>query len=768
MSSAMKSQPIRNVLTRPWSLCVLAMVQCVVLSGGSCGGDAPDTDRDGIADLADNCVAVANPDQADGNGNGVGDACESSPGASTQTAASLEQDLASASVAGTSLTQMIDAGTPPAAALQSLVQTLWADPQVSDVRQGDAPDNIWVAYRSGLVHGFAVIDEAEEEDALAMLPEVPTAAPAARVSEALPPRSGDRAFAADSKPSLLRLQQSSGGNNYNIPGNAKAVLANSLTVSQPLQNTTLAIQPMLKARGYDAPCVAADLALFKRLTEFSVIYIEAHGWASPWTTPQDIFGGGKDPTCQRKGGTMVLATTTLVRDEDFRRNDEGTSVYGEDVVCGRLRVVTVAVRRENAPASSARVYAVTPNFVRKYAVGRFPSRTLFCLSSCRGQYDLDFSSKEWADLLNEKCDDGFLVGWTNKVHYAVSAQAFLNLFQIMTGSNEQFTLKSKRSGKTYYLLERNLPPFCAQDLSTAWYTLTQAKYANAKGDFTQDPLTGAQLTWDWPPAVLSGTLPFFQLMLAPDLLRLMPGGAGEPRAFLTAMCPPETMLRVGDQQVSVGEWQVSVYRPLLPTTASGTMYLELNGRKGPAHDLLLWSPRFTVNGTGPHGMVYTITYNPRVRATPTAYPNRHADRVWSSATGTHFQTRIDPQGSTVQWSVSGQAIEGQNEFIYSGSGLQPLSPAGDFLSDDGKTATFTLTSDIDLSYTVTVRDLQDNSTSSYTENLVSDFNIDSMSLGSDWTVQAGSAPYSGSQTPGTISWSSFSPTPRFDPVNTRQ
>ncbi len=35
-----------------------------------------DTDDDGVLDGADNCPAVFNPDQADGNGNGIGDACD--------------------------------------------------------------------------------------------------------------------------------------------------------------------------------------------------------------------------------------------------------------------------------------------------------------------------------------------------------------------------------------------------------------------------------------------------------------------------------------------------------------------------------------------------------------------------------------------------------------------------------------------------------------------------------------------------------------------
>jgi hypothetical protein len=41
--------------------------------------NGPDTDGDGVPDMSDNCPATANPDQADADGDGIGDVCDAPP-----------------------------------------------------------------------------------------------------------------------------------------------------------------------------------------------------------------------------------------------------------------------------------------------------------------------------------------------------------------------------------------------------------------------------------------------------------------------------------------------------------------------------------------------------------------------------------------------------------------------------------------------------------------------------------------------------------------
>jgi len=53
-----------------------ALVVGLALTGkGSLRAEVPDTDYDGVPDDRDNCVNIWNPNQADSDADGVGDAC---------------------------------------------------------------------------------------------------------------------------------------------------------------------------------------------------------------------------------------------------------------------------------------------------------------------------------------------------------------------------------------------------------------------------------------------------------------------------------------------------------------------------------------------------------------------------------------------------------------------------------------------------------------------------------------------------------------------
>ncbi len=62
-----------------WFAVLFVAVMAVVVSvGGGCTPAVPsgDSDGDGVTDDVDNCPTVANADQADADGDGIGDACE--------------------------------------------------------------------------------------------------------------------------------------------------------------------------------------------------------------------------------------------------------------------------------------------------------------------------------------------------------------------------------------------------------------------------------------------------------------------------------------------------------------------------------------------------------------------------------------------------------------------------------------------------------------------------------------------------------------------
>lgn len=86
----------------------------------------PDTDGDGVPDPADNCPAVPNADQLDGDGDSLGDACDAAPG-DPDALARCEADLAGARTALVTASADLATASNRLASMQSEVDAARAE-----------------------------------------------------------------------------------------------------------------------------------------------------------------------------------------------------------------------------------------------------------------------------------------------------------------------------------------------------------------------------------------------------------------------------------------------------------------------------------------------------------------------------------------------------------------------------------------------------------------------------------------------------------------
>jgi hypothetical protein len=237
-------------------------------------------------------------------------------------------------------------------------------------------------------------------------------------------------------------------------------------------------------------------------------------------------------------------------------------------------------------------------------------------------------------------------------------------------------------------------------------------------------------------------------------------------ATVVGMCRDNATLHVGGITVDMGAQRMGFFFPKIPVGASGEMYLEQNGRKGPTRNLMRWQPVFKVTGAGDNGLSYQITFRLQARAIAQSFPERLASFAWGSSTP-YFSAAIGPQASVVTWSASGEATVDNFRYVHSGGSTANLSPVTDtFSSDDGATATIGVISDVPLEYTTTTTNLDDQSVSTSTGYLTSGFTVESLTLQNNWTGAGGSQEYGGGSD--TMTWSAFSPSPLFDPNTTRR
>lgn len=749
-----------NRLSR-WLLLFVAL--SIMGQGGPCSPPPPpppvDTDGDGVTDDADNCPQVANPYQADSNGDGAGDACAGTA-ADNQTLALLPDNGQVVNDALAAVDQGLDQGADLSAVRQDLLSRLRADNHVAGAGLDEDSDVVWADFINGEIHCFWIVDSdtdasAGSVDSLTVaalpghgVPAIPTSMPAG------PTGTGLRHVAAFNADTF-----------WHLPGNNKALLANALWpfhADWDISDTTVRIKEMLEACGYvvepepveypDGQVGPGLLTLdhFQHLSDYGVIFIETHGARRKPEYPAEMLqlppslGLPNTGTCGGDASSMVLLTTTLT-------TPAAIVEHAGDLNCGRITFWNARIRDPKGKIIRRQQYfGVTPNFIREHDQGKFPDSTLFFLNACRGFGDDGYSSP-FASTLFEKCNRGaYFLGWAKKVFYPIAARAALNHFQLMTGANDELYIKGKA-------LLRSATPPCGgsfTELNAAFAQIFNRGYAT-------DPDSGAVLTRRVQNDEIAG------LILMPHVLAASQDTDGRFALSMISDAVPQLTIGVTSVPVQRDTWNTLASRGWhMPASVAswGDMVLSQDGRIGIARPLHRWRPSISVTG-GTGGPIVNATFTLQGRATIDGGSLRASP--WADPPIAQFQADWDKPASLIAWNITGESTStsGDYHYSYSGAGSRAFGDNdGGSLESQGNGTTARLYAYGQVTYTTTVTDLNTSAQSSSDDTATISVDREGLALGADWTVAAGA--YTENNTSlGDVqmNWNAFSPTPPFDP-----
>ena len=209
------------------------------------------------------------------------------------------------------------------------------------------------------------------------------------------------------------------------------------------------------------------------------------------------------------------------------------------------------------------------------------------LNICSADKSDTGSPSPMKDMLFEKCGKGArFLGWNGDTRVAAMGRASLNLFQLMTASNEELTVKG------FEFLKKSTPP------QGGWFTrLTQALYQLEIHDpsYLTDPAykkkkeTHLQLT--------SQDGEDSDLILMPHVLQLKQYES-DPSWEMFLNCDSQPTATVGETDVSleytgiVNAWKFS-----MPVGAYGDIVVRENGRTSIPRKLHRWRPQIKIDTT---------------------------------------------------------------------------------------------------------------------------------------------------------------------------
>lgn len=710
------------------------------------------------------CILIAMPgcgnapttDNGSNNGNSSGDSADTQSNAAT--AASVID----------SAQQMLDDGADVDATRDAMLNELQSKSGVETAEIDEYSDVIWADFDNGETQLFAIFDDENEgDDAETWLQLLNDADD---TNQAIAPISFPlRPVAKVQRPQIAPVFPDS---SFLMPASNKAILANGLAPfhdAWPHEDNRPLIAKMLTDIGYSVTQTDLTVEMFTHLSDYGVIYAESHGgWRTASIrdlTTDPLNPTDPVPTCFGSPGNQWLLTTTEV-------TDANRATYQKDVDCRRLMIMNATLRSPNKPTEKKQFYCVTPLFMREYDKKNFPDRTLMFINSCRG-FDVSLGG-HFKDALDARCNGGTYVAWTNRVHPVAAFRGALNLFQLLTGSNEEL------SANQIPFLEKNVPPIMNMSIAEAYAAMAAKGYSD--GIITN---RGAALFYRTEESATE--LPPI-LTLAPAITDFFLDEIGN--AALQARSPDNAELIIGDAPgnlpdistvtIDIGKTTAlqttnvtgTGYALKVPVGAEGELRLRKDDRIGPPMQLLTWKPSFVVQGEGPHGLTFTVTYLMHGRGIP-------SPRSRTGAQGTFlwldpmegFDARFDA-ASTVTWSVGGSANVGGVQYAHSGGGTQTISFKSDdgtahsasMISNDGRTAEVDFTIETELTYTTTISGNGPTTMEQHTLPAGNYTYSPAAPLGEDWTLQSGTLGVFFTETgwSGNMTWNAATPNPPYD------
>jgi len=650
--------------------------------------------------------------------------------------------------------QMLKQGRDIDVILTALEDQLKESPRVYDVALESEIGSVSAVFVDGETHTFTLVDEEKQTDDLSyyssnLAYDLESASPVIENDEATPFQ-----------------QQAEGQGYYRMPANNKALLANSVNFfdgSKPnflVTDSTELIHKMLAARGYEVnhatesltppgyEVVNKDLTidLFNNLTQYGVIVIETHSGRRALKSPEELEG---KENCGGYYSSFRIVTTELVTESKMSQYKKT-----KDVSCGRVSTQNRFTLKKGKKVVKDQFFVVTPNYIREHDKGTFPDNTLMLLSSCSAY--LDDKSSPMRDLLFEKCNKGAcFLGWTGKVSASIAIRAALNLFQLMTASNEELTGK-----EDFKALKKSTPPQGGE------FTALERALGELKSNsYLTDPHNGASLELSKQDSETT------DLILMPHPLHIT---GSNDFWVLDLYCDSQPTATVGGTEVSLENIGGSGWKISMPVGAYGDIVIRENERISIPRPLHRWRPQIKIDTTfivSPFPFLHlNATVTLLARATIESWCFR--DSILNDPPPATFDAYWDLDASNIAWKIDGEGTQtfdngGYVQYKYNGSGLKSLRAIngdGNMWSFNGSTVSFGICGD--LSFTMTIKSPEGTSQGETTAPFCAtiwDNNL--IALSDDWTVAGGSYQDNSGVDPVQINWNAFAAEPPFDMDN---